>query len=376
MRRFSSLVISLALVPLAPTTFGCGDSVTLAPVGTGGTEGAASNEPENLPAPPPGQGIQLATGAFPVPPGTEAQDCYFYRVSDLAANAGLPPGPVNVHRIQVGQRVGSHHMNLFRVRTVVNLGPAGGAVQKATDATGECFKSSNWADWPLLANSQQGGTLDWTFPDGVANVLQPDEWVMMQTHYVNATTQTTPGDTGSVRVNLWAIPATQVTAELGTVFATKQSVRVCASNPKPTFDGTCQMNSAEAVTIIGANGHFHSRGREFDIYAWDGTTSARPGDAARFYQSTAWAEPPMMHSPELGVVIPPMGGVWYTCAYQWEKPIDAVGCSGVDAFDAKKYMTPKDQQDCCYTFGPQVDLNEHCNAFVYYYPKKDDVFCN
>ncbi len=39
-------------------------------------------------------------------------------------------------------------------------------------------------------------------------------------------------------------------------------------------------------------------------------------------------------------------------------------------------MTPEDQQDCCYTFGPQVDRNEHCNIFVYYYPRADDVSCN
>jgi hypothetical protein len=29
------------------------------------------------------------------------------------------------------------------------------------------------------------------------------------------------------------------------------------------------------------------------------------------------------------------------------------------------------QGDCCYTFGPQVEENEHCNAFVYYYPAAD-----
>ena len=38
-------------------------------------------------------------------------------------------------------------------------------------------------------------------------------------------------------------------------------------------------------------------------------------------------------------------------------------------------MTPEDKQDCCYTFGPIVEKNEHCNAFVYYYPKTDDVVC-
>ena len=311
------------LFALSSLVVACSSS-SAAPVatGTGGAGGAAADD---LIAPPPGQGLQIATGLFAVPPGTEEQDCYFYKVSDLAAQAGLPAGPVNVHQVQIAQRAGSHHMNLFRVRTIHDLGPDGGAVQKGANGMGECFKSSNWADWPLLANSQAGGKVDWTFPDGVANVLQPDEWVMMQTHFVNATTQTTPDAMGAVKVNLWTIAAADVKAELGTVFATKQSIRVCASNPKPTFDGTCQLNSPDPVTIIGANGHFHSRGREFDMYSWDGTTQARPDVAARFYQSKAWDEPPMTHSPELQLTVPSMGGVWYTCSYQWQEPIPSLG---------------------------------------------------
>jgi hypothetical protein len=30
---------------------------------------------------------------------------------------------------------------------------------------------------------------------------------------------------------------------------------------------------------------------------------------------------------------------------------------------------------CCFTFGGHVDTQEHCNAFVYYYPKVQDVNC-
>ena len=50
--------------------------------------------------------------------------------------------------------------------------------------------------------------------------------------------------------------------------------------------------------------------------------------------------------------------------------------SALDAYDEMKYMTPANKVDCCYTFGPVVDKNEHCNAFVYYYPKQDNVVCN
>ena len=350
---------------------GTGGNGAAGAAGASGAGGSAGAGP--LAAPPMGQGFQLATGPFEVPPGTEEQDCYFFKAGDVAGAAGVT-GPLNVHRIQIQQRVGSHHMNLFRVKTIVNLGPDGGAVQKGTNGMGECFKSPNWADWPLVANSQQGGQLDWTFPDGVANVIQPDEWLMLQTHYVNATTQMTPESQGDVKVNLWTVPKEQVTAEMGTVFATKQSIRICQSNPKPTYDGTCQLNSPSPTTIIGANAHFHGRGKEFDMFNWDGTSTTRPDDAARFYQSTTWAEPPMATS--LNVAVGPKGGVWYSCGFEWMPPDPSVGCDGLNAYDETKWKTAKDQQDCCYTFGPIVDKNEHCNIFVYYYPKQDNVFCN
>ena len=60
---------------------------------------------------------------------------------------------------------------------------------------------------------------------------------MLQTHYVNASTQKTL-DAGRVRVNLWSISDGEVTAEMGTLFATKQSIRICALKLQPTFQGS------------------------------------------------------------------------------------------------------------------------------------------
>src|SRR5262245_37139935 len=71
-----------------------------------------------LDTPPKGQGVHMTTTAFTIPPGTEIQSCFFFKVSDLAAAAGFDPTqPLNVHRVQILQTDGSHHMNLFRVRT-------------------------------------------------------------------------------------------------------------------------------------------------------------------------------------------------------------------------------------------------------------------
>ncbi len=376
----SALALAILVALSACTVAACGAHSASAPASAsdgGLLADSASLDPESLAPPPSGQGVQMKTDAFQVPAGTELQSCYFYKVSDLTAAAGADPAvPVDIHRVQIVQKTGSHHMNLFRVRTIVGLDPAAGAVQRATGGMGPCFSSANWADWPLITNFQGEGGDDWSYPDGVANVLDPGETLMLQTHYVNATTQGTPDGVGQVAINLWTIPPAQVTAELGTIFATNQAISVCQSNPTPSYSASCLFNSTAAVTVIGANGHFHSRGTEFDIYAWDGTSTAAPDVSSRFYQSTAWNEPPMLHSPDLARSIPAQGGIRYTCNYQWAPPSDAIGgCGALNAFETAHHASLPTQSDCCYTFGPQVDINEHCNAFVYYYPKQDSVNC-
>jgi hypothetical protein len=335
---------------------------------------AAAADPADLAPPPMGGGVQLKTDAFAVPANTELQSCYFFQVSDLEAAAGLPTDqPIEVHRVQIVQKSGSHHMNVFRVAGAPTaLDPTKGTVV-GVNGQGPCFVSTNWATWPLLANTQEAGDLDWSYPDGVANELQPTEWLMLQTHYVNAATQQTPGG-GQVAVNLWTLPQAQVTAQLGTLFATDQQIRICQDNPTPTFSQGCQFNSDAPVTIVGANGHFHSRGKEFDMYLWDGTSTGTPAESSRFYQSLDWDEPPMLHSPELALTVPAHGGVVYTCNFQWQPPPSSIGCQGLNTLDEAK-GTPASSVDCCYRFGGVVDENEHCNAFVYYYPKQDNVVC-
>lgn len=377
MNHLTSSLVASVIALSATLVTGCGGGEMDGAPASGAAGSTGSTDAADLAPPGVGQGLHMQTEDVVVPPGAEQQDCYFFKVSELAAANGLPAGQsAFVHRVQIAQRDGSHHMNIFRVRTIKGLDPANGRIQKGTNGVGECFKSPNWADWPLVANTQQDGQLDWVYPEGVANELQADEWLMLQTHYVNATTQKTPTATGRVNVNLWTIPKEKVVHQMGTVFATKQSVRVCASNPTPSYSGTCQVKGNEPITIIGANGHFHGRGKKFEMFAWDGATTSQPGDDKRFYSSTRWDDPPMLRSPDLNVTLPANGGVFYTCNFQWQQPDPAVGCEGLNKYDSEKYMTPAENLDCCYTFGPIVEKNEHCNAFVYYYPKRDDVFCN
>lgn len=306
----------------------------------------APPELEPLPPPAQGEGFQLKTQAVRVDAGQENQDCYFFRVpaSDDAY----------VNRIVMRQRPGTHHMNIFRVRTQLGLtGEDGTVVRGGNDVKNPCWVSANWADWPLVVNTQisEPGkeTTDFTLPDGVAHRFAPGELLMLQSHYVNATTQVTP-DVGEVWVNFEYYPKAKVTAELGTLFATNQNIKICPGQSK-FFEKTCRVPSA--VTVVAANGHFHSRGSLFQIFSWDEVA----GKGAKFYESTAWQDPPMTTG--LSVGIPQNGGVVYRC--EFKAPADSCG-------------NPND--GCCFAFGPKVETSEHCNAFVYYYPKlATDIPC-
>jgi hypothetical protein len=318
------------------------------------------------------EGIWIRTPEFPVASDSEIQNCYFFEVPDLDHGADLW-----IDRTTLALDPGSHHMNVFRVGTIVNLDPAAGtpvdlggvqgtAIEGATNA--ECWKSANWADWPLVTNSQQSApgqqSLDWRLPDGVAARFHPGEQLMLQVHYVNASDQATPW-VGRAGINLYRSHDGD-TQELGTLFATQQRIRVCKSNPNPSYSGTCALPPGPH-TVIGANGHFHARGRRFQIWGWDGTSITTPPDTARFYDNRDWNEPEMETG--LDVALPEAGGVWWQCDYQWSEP--SVGCDVVNQRD------PLQANDCCYTFGPKVEASEHCNAFVYYYPRVDsgDITC-
>lgn len=302
---------------------------------------------------PPAQGFQLATPAFPVPERDETQRCYFFEVpSDV---------PVYVKRFEVAQNSGTHHMNIFRVKTVKGLGgrPGDAVIE------GECWKSSNWSDWPLVVNSQESnpgapnpddpgkdGYTDWTLPEGVAMRLEPHEILMLQSHYVDAATQKTPLH-GRVLANFHTVEPASVKWELGTLFATNQSIKICPGETSKYFETTCRLAQTEPVDIIAANSHFHSRGTYFSISVFDPQTGS---SSAPFYETRSWDDPPMARG--FSAPVPPGGGVSYRCEFS----VASGACGNPD-------------HGCCFTFGGKVETQEHCNIFVYYYPKTRDVGC-
>jgi hypothetical protein len=182
---------------------------------------------------------------------------------------------------------------------------------------------------------------------------------------VNADLQTSPTG-GEVRVNFYK-SAVEDPIELGTLFATQQSIRICQSVPGiQRYTGSCQFPPGEQIHVAAANGHFHGRGKTLEMFSWDGLSIDDPPAEDMFYLSDDWNEPPMAIG--LDAVVPSGGGVFWACSYEWQQP--SSGCDLVNERD-------HDQQgDCCYTFGNSATNAEHCNVFVYYWPKvESDVVC-
>jgi hypothetical protein len=313
-------------------------------VAVGALVGCGSPVVSELPVPPADQGFQQAITPFTVPQGHEVQACFFFAVP------GTPGQDVWVNRFQIADSLGSHHVSVFRVKTISNLSGKPGDSVFSMDGTGPCYTSSNWSDWPLVMNSQIASDTDWQLPDGVGEKFQPGELLMLQVHFVNATTQKTPG-LAKAAINFY-YPKTIPQNEMGTLFATNQNIRICPGDEGKSFTKTCHFGATTSVHIIGANGHFHSRGTEFDMMCVDQTG----GLIDQFYKSTQWDDPLMARN--FDQVVPAGGGVEWKCTYDFPQG----GCGN-----------PNDS--CCFTFGGLVETQEHCNAFVYYYPKTQDINC-
>ncbi len=314
--------------------------------------------PPGVTLPEPDQGWQFEVAEFDVPAGHEIQNCYFVEVPE--------DEEVCVARIEVAQEPGTHHMNVFRLGTQIDLwGEAGDVVYgDSEDRTTPCWRSGNWADWPLVVNSQQsdeGGHYDWTMPDGVVHHFAPGEVLMIQSHYVNGSTQV--GEVGHVFVNFHTVPC-DGTQELGTMFATNQGIDICPGDLGIEFSSSCGNGFTDPVTVIAANSHYHSRGRNFTIEPYD-PIAGEYGEP--FYENESWDDPLM--ATDLDVTITPDQRIGWHCSYDYAPPAGGTTCEDLDAINASKEPT------CCYGFGGIVDASEHCNIFVYYYPKVEDFSC-
>src|SRR5262249_30610878 len=160
-----------------------------------GCSGGSNGTPPLLA--PPASGYQLVIGPFSVPAGSEVQLCQTRKLPN--------DEPIALHSIDARKTLGSHHLILFK------------SDQDFPDQTFPCWGVANFEQWDFVADVQQKEELTWPLPDGHAIMLAPHQQIMLQSHYVNATTVQAP-EGGLAFVNLNTIPMDQVTHKVGSMF--------------------------------------------------------------------------------------------------------------------------------------------------------------
>ncbi len=272
-----------------------------------------------LPVPAAADGIQLVYGPFDVPQGQEVQLDYYFK---------LPvDDTLDVDRIEIATNDGTHHMNLFR------------SFKDHSDTTEYSFASTGiWNSSDLMIECQQH-YLDWSLPTGAAVRLAPHAQMVMQIHYVNATTQSTPNGKGKIVINLYR--AKQKASLIASMLFASNPHILIPPHSDTSFSKFCDFLPARLpIQILSMTGHFHSRGKQFTVEKWDAIGDTSLGV---IYNSTAWSEPPFVSYKDSPVTIEPGQLIKYTCHYH-------------------------NDTDSTFTFGPQVGTNEHSNLFVWFIP--------
>ncbi len=319
--------------------------------------GAVPTSLQDISLPIPNPGGQVVVPPFQVPVGTEVQANYYSTLSNAKE--------MRVTRFEVLYPPGSHHLNFFTYQGGLDGGPPPDGSFIPT------FDAVPFAYWAMRAGNQRIHLI-WDLPPGVAFKFDALQKVLAQIHFVNTGPQTAPiGGTGIVNLHAVADPS-KAPITMGTMFGQNVQVSLPPHSTTSwdfgvTFD---QFGITDAVTLAAATGHFHWRGKSFEIRLWDGRNknalgSPIPGSPVgcqpcapgqtegsefdrmgvqnRISSSSSWGEPPFVKFPDGQIKVSPGTGIVYRATY----------------------VNDTDQQ---IEFGPHVENQEHCNVFIYFYP--------
>ncbi len=317
-----------------------------------------------LTPPPPGEGFQVQIPAFEVPPGKEIQRDYYITLPN--------DEDYEVGKIEIAMNEGTHHMNFFRTAIPDSvIKPSNKVVgqirytNNGKDTTQSCFyydssfyASSIFTESDILIEAQLAGKLySWDLPklaDGSQATIRlvKHERMILQFHYVNAVTQTTKNGKGKISVNIWKAKGSAPTQSASMLFARKTKIVIppapVGGDTTVTFSKNCFFKagtlSNAPIYLLGMTGHFHSRGVTFTVDKMKDSAGQSFVVQEKIYQSANWGEPPFTpFATPIKIDLPNGEYIRYTCVY--------------------KNNTQKG-----FTFGPNVETNEHMNLFAWFVP--------
>jgi len=297
--------------------------------GTDTTGGAGGSPTTDLLAPPAAaDGVQYRM-VTTIESGQEIERCQLF----VAPKEGF-----FVRKDEVRFTAGSHHVLLYR--TPYTSLPTENLQGVKLDGTKihDCADGAT-AEWDVngvLAGSQSGDgdSMLGELPDGVAVKVDPGTVLVMNTHYLNATSAALEAD---ARINLYSLPAEKVKTEAGMLFYYNPFIHV-PENGMATARMRCPVQ--DDVTLVRVQSHMHRRGVGFAAYLGD-SDGANPKE---IYTSTEWERvPAKAFTPMLQIKAGQT--IDYRCDYK-----------NAEARTVNQGLSTKDEM--CMLIGPYYPRNE------------------
>jgi Copper type II ascorbate-dependent monooxygenase, C-terminal domain len=301
------LFASLVLLPLLVCASACSSSKGSPATGTGDDGGApapdAATGTNSLEPPPAGQGIQYKMISA-LAAGQEIERVQFFQV---------PPEGLYVNREEVRYTPGSHHVLIYKTpyTTIPTVDERG----QTHDTTGPIdAPNGGTGDWKVNgviagAQSADAPPIVDGLPPNVAVRLDGGTVILMNTHYINASTTALTVD---ARVNLWTIPKEQATVEAGIIFFYDPIIRVPAHS-SGYAEMSCPVNAD--INVLNLQTHMHARGLGGQAFVLPPGTTQAP---QMIYESTNWEQVPVkaFQPSQQGMQIKAGSTLNYHCNYQ------------------------------------------------------------
>ncbi|MCA9623414.1 MAG: hypothetical protein KC731_30545 [Myxococcales bacterium] len=248
-------------------------------------------------------------------------------------------GPMAVSDMRHHYTEGSHHFLLFRTDIASPADIPEGGDQLTPCEEGDRTWMQHVRGVVYAAQDPEG---TFAFPDGVGMTFEPGAVMLMQSHYLNATTE--PLD-ARIDLDVTLAEPSSIEEEAGVLFFYNPQIAIGAMG-KSSASLNCPVESDVNLAFVAS--HMHKRGSAFEATTDDPVATERLGGA--LYETTDWAEPvPRVFDGPEPLTVSAGSTLRYTCDFDNPDPFTVVQ-------------------------GPSAEVNEMCMLVGMYWPKAEPSF--
>lgn len=220
---------------------------------------------------PPEQGFQLHIGPFEVKPGTEREIFNYQPFSNSA--------DIFVRSFEVSMSPGSHHFILYRFEEDDRPEPW---------VFRDVYKENGNIRWSTLKSMRRRIFIlgspyrfhDYSYPEGVALRLPPNDGLDLNTHYINRHSHSIEGE---VWVNVHTVPPSEVLHEARPLYLESQDIELPA-HQITTLEKSFLFDQRRYIFFLFSHAHKHNT--SFSVYLIGG-----PRDGELVYFTRDWEHP-------------------------------------------------------------------------------------